>query len=84
MPGDLRWINDSVGTVVGSLVNEMGNCYVISGEGRGVELIAWDLVGCSHLEIVDRKVERDDELGDEGVGLEKMKEEEERYEEVDY
>lgn len=40
MPGDLRWINDSVGTVVGSLVNEMGNCYVISGEGRGVELIA--------------------------------------------
>ena len=49
-----------------------------------MELISRDLVSRSGLEIVDGKVERDDELGDERIGLLEMDQKEERYELADY
>ena len=81
---DLRRIDDYIATVVARFVNEIRNCDVISGEGRGVELVSRDLVGRSRLEIVDRQVEGDDELRDERLGLLEMDQEEERYGLADY
>ena len=81
---NLRRIDDSIATIVARFVNEMRNCDVISGEGRGVELISRDLVGRSRLEIVDRQVEGDDELGDERLSLLEMEQEDERYDLADY
>lgn len=83
-PDNLRRVDDSIGPVVSGLINELGDCNVVSGESRGVELVSRDLVARSRLEIVDREVERDDELGDERVGLLEMDQKEERYELADY
>lgn len=83
-PDNLRRVDDSIGPVVGGLINELGDCNVVSGESRGVEFVSRDLVARSRLEIVDREVERDDELGNERVCLLKMDQKEERYELADY
>lgn len=62
----------------------MGDCNIVGGESGGVELISRDLVSRSGLEIFDGKVERDDELSDEWIGLLEKDQKEERYELADY